>query len=270
MRKLLSFANRHPHLSFLVFAGFTVGLIASSGGKTGRTSLSGTPGCTCHGSSPSAEVTVSIAGPETLEVNETASYQVTISGGPLSAAGTNIASDGGTLATVDASLQLSGNELTHSSPKAPSSGSVTFDFDLTAPANEATLTLAANGNSVNLNGSSSGDQWNFAEDLLVSVVNTSSIFSEGVNAPKQFALGQNYPNPFNPSTTISYSLDQAGEVTLDVYDSAGKRITRLVEDYISAGQHQVMFDGSNLASGSYFYRLQANGKNITKRMFLIK
>jgi Secretion system C-terminal sorting domain len=67
-------------------------------------------------------------------------------------------------------------------------------------------------------------------------------------------LSQNFPNPFNPSTTIKYELPKSSEVTLSVYDMLGRQVSMLVNDRRSAGVHEVKFDGSNLASGVYFYR----------------
>lgn len=88
--------------------------------------------------------------------------------------------------------------------------------------------------------------------------------------PEGFRLGQNYPNPFNPSTAINYSLNQAGMVTLKVYDITGREVATLVNSRERAGEHTVSFDATNLASGVYIYTLQANGLRLTNRMTLIK
>lgn len=95
--------------------------------------------------------------------------------------------------------------------------------------------------------------------------------NEGVaELPKGFELEQNYPNPFNPTTNINYSIDQAGAVTLKVYDMTGREVATLVNERMSAGSHQVTFDASNLSSGVYLYSLQANGVRLTNKMTLIK
>ena len=73
--------------------------------------------------------------------------------------------------------------------------------------------------------------------------------------PTAYALGQNYPNPFNPSTTITYELPTSSEVRLSVYDMLGREVTVLVNEKRNAGVHEVKFDGSNLSSGVYIYRL---------------
>jgi membrane-bound inhibitor of C-type lysozyme len=88
--------------------------------------------------------------------------------------------------------------------------------------------------------------------------------------PTTFALSQNYPNPFNPSTSIKYQVESRQYVTLTVYNVLGERVATLVDGTQSAGQHQVVFDGSRYASGTYFYRLQAGSKAETKKMILVK
>ena len=103
---------------------------------------------------------------------------------------------------------------------------------------------------------------------------TSQVFTSNENEvnsiPEGFKLGQNYPNPFNPTTNINYSIDQAGLVTLKVYDITGREVATLVNNRENAGDHTVTFDATNLASGVYIYTLQANGVRLTNRMTLIK
>ncbi len=89
------------------------------------------------------------------------------------------------------------------------------------------------------------------------------------NSPSSFAL-QNYPNPFNPSTTISYSLPRDQFVTLAVYDVRGREIQRLVHERITAGQHLVLFDGSDSPSGVFLYKLQTESHTIIRKMILVK
>ena len=74
--------------------------------------------------------------------------------------------------------------------------------------------------------------------------------------PKEYALHQNYPNPFNPSTTISYDLPKEGLVKIRIYDLAGREVKTLVNELKSAGRYSVSFNGGNLASGVYFYRIE--------------
>ncbi|MFH1193153.1 MAG: T9SS type A sorting domain-containing protein [Candidatus Jorgensenbacteria bacterium] len=83
-------------------------------------------------------------------------------------------------------------------------------------------------------------------------------------------LSQNYPNPFNPSTSIKYEVSSITYVRLAVYNILGIEIAVLVEERKSPGAYTVRFDGSNLPSGIYFYRLQAGNFVETKRMALVK
>jgi hypothetical protein len=90
------------------------------------------------------------------------------------------------------------------------------------------------------------------------------------HSPSSFELLQNYPNPFNPSTVISYRLPGRSPVTLDVFNAIGQRTTRLVNETQDAGIHEIRFDGSNLASGVYFYRLSTVNATYSKAMMLIR
>jgi len=93
--------------------------------------------------------------------------------------------------------------------------------------------------------------------------------------PTDFDLGQNYPNPFNPSTTISFSLPKQQYVVLVVYDMLGKEVNRLVDGQMSAGTFKVTWQGDaksgqKVASGVYFYRLQAGSFSAVKKMLMLK
>jgi len=89
--------------------------------------------------------------------------------------------------------------------------------------------------------------------------------------PESITLNQNYPNPFNPNTVISYSLDKAVNVQLEVFNLLGRKVATLVDGRQTAGQKTVSFDGTGLSSGVYVYRLTTqNGVNLTRKMLLIK
>ena len=94
--------------------------------------------------------------------------------------------------------------------------------------------------------------------------------NNNLGLPGEFALEQNYPNPFNPSTKITYAVPQASKVTLRVYDVLGKEVMTLVNGERQPGFYDVDFNGVNLASGMYFYKLEAGSFVQTKRMMLIK
>lgn len=89
-------------------------------------------------------------------------------------------------------------------------------------------------------------------------------------AVDEFVLYQNYPNPFNPSTSISFSLPQAEQVKISVYDMLGREVAVLVNDYLESGFHTTLFDGKNLSSGVYVYRIEAGSFVLAKRMILLK
>ena len=80
----------------------------------------------------------------------------------------------------------------------------------------------------------------------------------------------NYPNPFNPETTIRYALPHAGNVRLAVYDLLGQEVAVLVDGSRPAGHYTVRFDGGDLPSGSYVYRLQVGEEVVARTMTLVK
>ncbi|MEI7483159.1 MAG: T9SS type A sorting domain-containing protein [Ignavibacteriota bacterium] len=88
--------------------------------------------------------------------------------------------------------------------------------------------------------------------------------------PREFNLSQNYPNPFNPATKINFELPKQGFITLKVYDIIGREIKTLVNEVKQAGYYTVDFNGSSLASGVYFYRIQSGDFVSVKRMVLVK
>ena len=99
---------------------------------------------------------------------------------------------------------------------------------------------------------------------------TTSVNGPSITTPKSFSLMQNFPNPFNPSTVIKYQLTANVFVTLKIYDVLGREVKTLINEHQSAGTHNITFHASNLASGIYFYRLQAGVYNDTKKLLLLK
>jgi photosystem II stability/assembly factor-like uncharacterized protein len=100
-------------------------------------------------------------------------------------------------------------------------------------------------------------------DIITSLEEPKEIFN-------YYILAQNYPNPFNPSTTINYSIKDAGLVSLKVFDILGREVAVLVNDNKEAGYHSVEFNASNLPSGIFIYTLQVNGYTNSKKMLLLK
>ena len=88
--------------------------------------------------------------------------------------------------------------------------------------------------------------------------------------PSSFKLDQNYPNPFNPTTKIKFALPKAGLVSLKVYDMLGREVQTLINQQLNAGEFIADFDGANLSSGTYFYRLQVGDFVEIKKMVLLK
>jgi hypothetical protein len=88
--------------------------------------------------------------------------------------------------------------------------------------------------------------------------------------PTEYVLHQNYPNPFNPSTKIEFKIPDAGLVNLKVYDLLGREVITLVDEDLQAGNYNINYDASGLASGIYFYTLQAGEFISTKKMIYLK
>lgn len=101
-------------------------------------------------------------------------------------------------------------------------------------------------------------------------LNTVGINQTSLEIPAYFSLSQNYPNPFNPTTNVNFSLPQKGHVNLTVYDMMGREVEVLVNEVLSAGTYNYSFNGSDVSSGVYFYRLESNDFVETKKMTLIK
>ena len=88
--------------------------------------------------------------------------------------------------------------------------------------------------------------------------------------PEIYFLAKNYPNPFNSTTTIAFTLPQSVFITLKIYNILGGEIASLVDKKLQAGNHTYTFDGSNLASGVYLYRIEAGEFQDMQKMILIK
>ena len=119
-------------------------------------------------------------------------------------------------------------------------------------------------------GSGSGNQVFLFDTLDMIKIDVVSIEDHKDAQIKRFSLAQNYPNPFNPATTISFNLEKNGKVTLKVYNILGQVVDILIDREMKEGEHKIVWEKQNVASGIYFYKLSANGKTKTRKMLLLK
>ncbi|GAI20309.1 unnamed protein product, partial [marine sediment metagenome] len=113
-----------------------------------------------------------------------------------------------------------------------------------------------------------GGLWFVGHDSIKGTL-TSEVAVED-DAPAAFAVAQNSPNPFNPTTTISLTLAEAGNVSVDVFNVAGQKVDTLVNGFMNAGTHSVVWDASKFSAGVYFYTVKAGDFSKTMKMTLLK
>jgi len=101
-------------------------------------------------------------------------------------------------------------------------------------------------------------------------VGVTDIHSMEAQMPNEYSLLQNYPNPFNPSTTIEFTLPKSEFVELKVYNILGKEVSTVISKKLNPGNHNYPFDGTNLASGIYYYQLVAGDFREVKKMVLLR
>ncbi len=104
-------------------------------------------------------------------------------------------------------------------------------------------------------------------DGTISFSNTLEV---DINIPAEFALYQNYPNPFNPSTTIKFSLPKQSHVKIKIFNSLGQIVETLIDIQMDEGYHEIRFNAANIASGVYYYRMEAGDYTEIKKMLIIK
>lgn len=109
----------------------------------------------------------------------------------------------------------------------------------------------------------------YLDDVMVGNPNV-AVTPTNTNVPSQFELSQNYPNPFNPTTNIKFSLPKATNVQIVIFNSVGQEVKSLVNEYKTAGSYTVDFNASDLASGTYFYKIITSDFTETKKMTLVK
>lgn len=153
--------------------------------------------------------------------------------------------------------------------------SLTPDEFLAALNPEYMITLANKylgaGNQTVIQAQTELDNGEYFKSLLTcreALINVQDIKHEII--PVEFMLYQNYPNPFNPITTIQFQLPKQSNVKINIYDMLGRLISVLVDEDKPAGSYYIKFNGSNLASGIYFYQLITDSKIFTKKFVLLK
>ena len=227
---------------------------------TGRTKKHTSSGCgSCHSSGTT--VTGLISGPDTVSTGATVNFTITLNGTNAGNYGVDIAVKSGVLNTGMSSgyLKILNEELTHISGL--TINNLTFSY--TAPSIPGFDTIYANV----VKGYPG--KWNYVPNKGIIVKQSIGIrrLAEQVNS---FALFQNYPNPFNSMTKVKFSILNSGNVSIKIYDFLGRDVATIENDYLEQGSYSVLFDGSNLASGVYYYKLISENFSETKSMLLIK
>ena len=170
----------------------------------------------------------------------------------------------------------SGNEIVSKPSYSPDGSKITFTylksnnnvFALTDLINGTYLsniyTISSNGGNTTAltnDGNSLDPYWGYVNPTVA---------IEETKIENEFNLSQNYPNPFNPTTTIDFSIPVSTKVTLKIFDVLGNEVTTLVHEYKTAGSYETEFNGSNLSSGIYFYRLETSEFIQLRKMVLLK
>jgi len=116
-----------------------------------------------------------------------------------------------------------------------------------------------------------GDAFGYAlSEIRINLSDPTGYIEPHTNIPRKMKLYQNYPNPFNLRTQIQFDLPKSTYVTIDVYNYLGEKVMTLLDENMVAGYHRITFDGSNIPSGLYFYRIKARDFMQTKKCMLIK
>lgn len=200
---------------------------------------------------PKTAVAPSNAKYDTLAKNDTASYYIAIfNSGEGNATINNVSSSNGVFTVESFPTSVAQNTFGYARVKfKPNANNQTFTSLITITSSDTVKT-------VNLTGYSNSQ--------------TAGIVTLSNEIPSRFALSQNYPNPFNPATKINFEVPVRSFVSLKVFDMNGKEVSNLVSQIQAPGYYQYDFDGSNLPSGTYFYKLQTADFTSTKKFVLVK
>lgn len=142
---------------------------------------------------------------------------------------------------------------------------VSASLEASGELSEEALRLGYSPGSKSVWGSDTADPFSYyVKSSTVDVEDTENLL------PETIVLNQNYPNPFNPTTVISFALPKAMDVNIAVYNSLGQKVKELVNGNMSAGNHSVEMNGTDLTSGLYFYRISTPEFSKTMKMMLVK
>ena len=136
-----------------------------------------------------------------------------------------------------------------------------YPLDTTVTGQWAVWAYGASGDSIRSNS---------VYAIRLKLVRFVSVDDEPNGVPTKFVVYQNYPNPFNPSTKIRFELPEDANVTIDVYNVVGEKVTTLLNGNLKRGYHEVNFDAAGLQSGVYFYKVNAGKYSTVKKMLFIK
>ena len=204
--------------------------------------------------------------------------------------------EGGVCAEGDRLVEITGDASVNTPFDADEAGQYVLKFQYMVDG-DVPVTISINGSDESVSFAGQAEMWNTYDllgvelnqginDIEISYTGSSTFSLDFVDVLKiegftpvsieddalasAFELSQNYPNPFNPTTNISFSLPQASDVSLTVYNVIGQRVAVLANEVLQSGAHTYKFDASKLASGMYLYRLKTENFSTTKKMMLIK
>jgi len=249
----------------IIVIGISIKVFAYPTGQNSCTQKPGSTyaGCSCHSSSSTSAVLISVTGPATLAPGATGTYTLSVnrSSGSITHGGIDIAVSSGTLGIgTSTGIKILGSEVVHS---AQFTAATTKTFTLTAPSTPGTITIYCTGAA----GTTNPPNWNHGANFTVNVVSSINQIEEVATT---YSLAQNFPNPFNPTTNISFGIPKFEFVKITIYDLTGRMVQELVNSNLAAGKYNASWDAANYASGVYFYKIQAGDFTEMKKMSLIK
>ncbi|MGH7741549.1 MAG: choice-of-anchor V domain-containing protein [Candidatus Eiseniibacteriota bacterium] len=268
MNRRLEIARLVPaSLLALALAGGIPQLHADAGGRTGRAKSAS--GCSCHNSSATKTVVVSISGPQSVMPSSTHAYTVTVSGGPSgSNGGFDLNASAGTLGAGAGSYVL-GLDVTHLDPSRRS-----WTFQWTAPAMQGAQNFYAIAVAADGSGDEGGDEWNWYGSAVNTAfpIQVSSTLDASLEAGGEW-LAPATPNPMLSQARVTFALANAGPIRLEAFDISGRKVATLAKGSYPAGTHSLVWTGidaggQRIADGLYFLRLRTASRELTSRVMV--